>query len=173
MGWVEGALRLAPALRWTVFGYRVPELLLPAVVLPTVTFMGLFLWPAIDKRLTRDRLEHHLLQRPRDHPVRTAFGAAVLAFYFVLFVGGGQDVIAQQINWRVEAVTWTLRGLLVGLPLIAAVVAYKWCRDLVREQSPEDYAAGGEPPIGPTDLPAGDPTVDDEPAHASPTLTSM
>ncbi|HEY0521202.1 MAG TPA: cytochrome bc complex cytochrome b subunit, partial [Ilumatobacteraceae bacterium] len=121
MGWIEGALRLAPAFSWRVFGFRVPELLLPAVVLPAATFLALFLWPWIDKRLTRDRLEHHLLQRPRDHPVRTAFGCAVLAFYLVLFVGGGQDVIAQELDWRIEAVTWTLRGLLLGLPLIVAV----------------------------------------------------
>ena len=61
MGWLEGALRLIPAFRLELFGYRVPELLLPAVIFPGVTFAALYLWPAIDKRLTGDRREHHLL----------------------------------------------------------------------------------------------------------------
>ena len=161
MGWIEGALRLAPALRWQPFGYRMPELILPAMILPLVTFAGLYLWPAIDKRLTKDHAEHHLLQRPRDHPVRTAFGVAVLAFYFVLFVGGGQDVIAQQIDWPIESVTWTLRGLLIGLPLVLGALTYKLCRDLTADQSFEEFADGGEEPVGPTELPEGDPTLVD------------
>jgi ubiquinol-cytochrome c reductase cytochrome b subunit len=159
MGWIEGALRLAPAIHWRLFGYRVPELLIPAVILPFLTFVALFLWPAIDARLTRDKAEHHLLQRPRDHPVRTAFGVAVLSFYMVLFVGGGQDVIAQQLDWRIEAVTWTLRGLLLLLPVVSAAVAYKLCRDLRSEESFEEYVEGAEPPIGPSDAPQGDPTL--------------
>ncbi|HZX53157.1 MAG TPA: cytochrome b N-terminal domain-containing protein, partial [Ilumatobacteraceae bacterium] len=159
MGWLEGALRLAPAIRWRFFGYRVPEVLIPVVILPFLTFVGLFLWPAIDHRLTRDAREHHLLQRPRDHPVRTAFGVAVLSFYTVLFVGGGQDVIAQQLDWRIEAVTWTLRGLLLVLPVTTAAIAYKLCRDLRHEESLEEYVEGVEPPIGPTDLAEGDPNL--------------
>jgi ubiquinol-cytochrome c reductase cytochrome b subunit len=162
MGWIEGALRLAPAIRWRFLGYRAPELLLPAVVLPVVTFAALYLWPAIDARLTGDREEHHLLQRPRDHPVRTSFGVAVLAFYLVLFIGGGQDVIAQQIDVRIDAVTWTLRGLLVVLPLVSAAVAYKMCLDLGREQSFDEFASGGEPPVGPTDPTPDDPTPHDD-----------
>ena len=34
--------------------------------------------------------EHHLLDRPRDRPVRTAIGTGVLTFYIVLFVAGGR-----------------------------------------------------------------------------------
>jgi ubiquinol-cytochrome c reductase cytochrome b subunit len=167
MGWIEGALRLAPMIRVHLFGYRFPEVLVPAVVLPAVTFTGLFLWPAIEKRLTHDRREHHLLQRPRDHPVRTSFGVAVLTFYLVLFVGGGQDVIAQQLDWRIEAVTWTLRGLLIGLPLLSGAVAYKLCGDLRRETPLDEFERSGEPPVGPTELPHGDASI--TPGGAAPT----
>ncbi len=156
MGWIEGALRLMPPLRLHVFGYRVPELLVPAVLLPAATFVGLYLWPWIDKLLTRDRAEHHLVQRPRDHPVRTAFGAAVLTFYVVLVVGGGQDVLAQLLDWRLEALTWALRALLVAGPVLAALVTYRLCRDLADDVPLDEYTSGGEAPIGPTELPAGD-----------------
>ena len=61
MGWLEGRMRLAPAFRLHLFGYRVPEIVVPAVIFPALTFAVLFAWPAIDKRLTGDRAEHHLL----------------------------------------------------------------------------------------------------------------
>ena len=54
---------------WHILGYRVPELLLPAVIFPGLTFAALYLWPMIDKRLTGDRDEHHLLDRARHHPL--------------------------------------------------------------------------------------------------------
>ena len=45
-----------------------------------------------------DRAEHHLLDRPRDRPVRTAIGVGVLTFYTVLTLAGGQDIIAQHLG---------------------------------------------------------------------------
>ncbi len=39
---------------------------------PGITFMLLYVWPWIEARFTKDHEEHHLLDRPRDRPVRTA-----------------------------------------------------------------------------------------------------
>jgi ubiquinol-cytochrome c reductase cytochrome b subunit len=144
MGWLEGALRLMPALRWHIFGYRVPELLIPAVVFPGLTFVALYLWPMIDKRLTGDRDEHHLLDRARHHPARSAFGMAVLTFYVVLFVGGSQDLIAQRLGVSIEAVTWSLRALLVVVPCAAAAITLKVCHDLAAEDRREQDAVDVE-----------------------------
>jgi ubiquinol-cytochrome c reductase cytochrome b subunit len=155
MGWLEGALRLVPAFRLHIFGYRVPELVVPAVIFPTLTFAVLFLWPAIETRLTRDGAEHHLLDRPRDHPVRTALGVAVLTFYVVLFVGGSQDIIAQKLGVSIETVTWTLRVTVIVLPLVMAAIAYAICRDLADEKSLEQAGREGEPPTGPSEEPPG------------------
>ena len=41
---------------------------------------------------------HHLLQRPRDVPVRTALGAMALTFYVVLLISGGNDIIADKFD---------------------------------------------------------------------------
>jgi ubiquinol-cytochrome c reductase cytochrome b subunit len=153
MGWLEGALRLVPAFRLHLFGYRVPELVLPAVIFPTATFGLLYLWPAIEKRLTKDRDEHHLLDRPRDHPLRTSFGVAVLVFYIVLFVGGSQDIIAQQLGVSIVPVTWALRIALFVVPAIAAVLTFVVCRDLAREKPPSEAAEEGEPPVAPAEEP--------------------
>jgi ubiquinol-cytochrome c reductase cytochrome b subunit len=151
MGWLEGALRLMPVVRLTIFGYRVPEVLIPGVVFPTLTFGLLFAWPAIEKRLVHDRAEHHILDRPRDHPLRTAFGVGVLMFYVVLFVGGSQDIVAQLLSVSVVAVTWVLRVALLVVPLACAVVAYRLCRDLREETPLGDAELAGEPPVGPTE----------------------
>jgi ubiquinol-cytochrome c reductase cytochrome b subunit len=155
MGWLEGALRLAPAFRMQVFGYRVPEIIVPAVIFPGLTFLLLYAWPAIDKRLTGDRAEHHLLYRPRDRPSRTALGVAVLAFYVILFIAGSQDLIAQATNISIVPVTWTLRIALVVVPLAAGALSYKICVDLAREPEPSE----NEPPVATTEAEGREPLV--------------
>jgi ubiquinol-cytochrome c reductase cytochrome b subunit len=125
----------------------VPEIIVPGVIFPTMTFALLYLWPAIEKRVTRDRVEHHLLDRPRDRPIRTALGAATLAFYIILFIGGGQDVIAQKLNVTIAAVTLALRISLIVGPLAAALISYRVCHDLAKDKTLEEAQEEGEPPI--------------------------
>jgi ubiquinol-cytochrome c reductase cytochrome b subunit len=132
MGWLEGALRLAPGWRPSIFGYSISELFWPAVLLPGLTFGMLFAWPFVEARLTGDRALHHLLDRPREHPHRTALGTGVLTFYIVLFVAGSQDVIAQHAGLGIPTVTWTLRVLVVVLPVLVALVTARLCRGLRR-----------------------------------------
>ena len=138
MGWIEGALRLFPAWRLHVFGYTVSELLLPAVVLPGLTFGLLYAWPFIEARVTGDRGPHHLLDRPRHRPVRTAIGIGALTFYVVLFVAGAQDLVAQKFGVPVPTVVWTLRVLLVALPPLTGLLALKLCHDLTAADHIED-----------------------------------
>jgi ubiquinol-cytochrome c reductase cytochrome b subunit len=162
MGWVEGALRLAPAWRFHVLGYTISELFLPAVVLPTVTFGLLYLWPWLERRFTGDQADHHILDRPRQRPVRTAIGVGVLTFYVVLFAAGSQDIGAQKFASSIPTVTRVLQVMIVVLPPLAALLAWKVCRDLMgadeleeekerilahRERpEPPEPPAGGEPP---------------------------
>ena len=75
MGWVEGALRLMPAWELRAFGYEIPNPFFPAVLLPGITFLLLYAWPFLEARFTKDLEPHHLLDRARDHPARTAVGS--------------------------------------------------------------------------------------------------
>jgi ubiquinol-cytochrome c reductase cytochrome b subunit len=139
MGWLEGALRLGPAWRPSVFGYEFSELVWPAVLLPGLTFGLLYAWPFIEAKLTGDRSVHHLLDRPRDHPARTSLGTGVVTFYLVLFTAGAQDVIAQYMKAPVPTVTWTLRILLVVLPFVVAYVTWRLCRELAGAEQLEEH----------------------------------
>jgi quinol---cytochrome-c reductase cytochrome b subunit len=130
VGWLEGALRLFPNWEVNAFGYQIPNPFFPGVLLPLLTFAGLYVYPFVERRLTGDDQEHELLDRPRDRPFRTAFGAGVLTFYVVLFVAGSHDVLATWVGLSVQAVTWVLRVLLFVLPVVVGVVAHRWCLDL-------------------------------------------
>ena len=130
MGWLEGALRLAPGFRIHLFGYTISELFWPAVVLPTVTFGLLYLWPFIERRVTHDTADHHLLDRPRDRPVRTAIGIGALTFYVVLFLAGSQDIGAQKMSVAIPSLTRVFQVMVIVVPLLAALLTWKICRDL-------------------------------------------
>jgi ubiquinol-cytochrome c reductase cytochrome b subunit len=136
VGWLEGTLRLFPAWRLHLFGYTVSEVFWPAALFPIVTFVVLYCWPAVERRVTGQTGIHNLLDRPRHHPARTGMGVAGITLGIVLLVAGGQDVLAHFLQVTQPPVTLVLRGMAIGLPPIAGIVAWKICRDL----------AGGELP---------------------------
>jgi quinol---cytochrome-c reductase cytochrome b subunit len=132
LGWVEGALRLFPNWEIRAFGWEVPNPFFPAVLLPGLTFLFLYAWPFLEARLTGDHDPHHLLDRARDHPVRTALGIAALSFYVVLFVAASNDLIARWLTLSVLSVTWFFRIALLVVPPVAGWVTYRLMNALRR-----------------------------------------
>jgi ubiquinol-cytochrome c reductase cytochrome b subunit len=130
LGWLEGALRLFPAWQIRAFGYEIPNPFFPAALLPAIVFGVMYLWPFIDRRITKDPGEHNLLNFPRDVPWRTAFGVAALTFFTILTVAGGNDVIASFFGVSVESMTWMLRVAVIIMPLVAYAVTYFLMREL-------------------------------------------
>jgi len=130
VGWLEGSLRLLPEWETRAFGHEIPNPFYSGVLLPGVTFMLLYAWPLLEARFTRDRDEHHLLDRPRDRPVRTAIGIAALAFYGVLFIAGGNDVLAARFEVSVNWITNILRVALFVLPVVFGYFTYRLCKEL-------------------------------------------
>jgi len=96
-----------------------------------LTMLPLF-YPFIEARLRKDRQSHHLLQRPRDVPARTALGAMAIGFYVVLLISGGNDVVAQKLDISLNAMTWAGRIGLVVLPPIVYFFTYRFCIGLER-----------------------------------------
>ena len=152
VGWLEGALRIFPPWEIRAFGHTIANPFFPGVLLPGITFALLYAWPFLEAKVTGDRSAHELLDRPRDRPVRTAIGVGVLAFYIVLLLAGGQDIVAQRLGVDVTAVMYAFQASLLAVPLLSALLAHKLCRDL---QGADVVAAAKDAVGGPASTPAG------------------
>ncbi|MGO9964278.1 MAG: cytochrome b [Acidimicrobiales bacterium] len=130
MGWLDGALRIMPSWEIVGFGHMIPNVFFPAILLPGITFGVLQAWPFIEARITHDHAEHQILDRPRDRPKRTAFGAAVFSFYFVLFGASATDVLANYLSISLNVVLTSFRFLAIVVPLIVYPVTYRICKEL-------------------------------------------
>ncbi|MGI5373072.1 cytochrome b [Streptomyces sp. CA-251387] len=144
VGFLEGSLRLVPPWETVVAGHTVMwNVLLPAVVLPGLLFAVLYAYPFVERWVTGDREEHHLCDRPRDHPVRTGLGVAAISCYGVLLAAGGNDIIADTFAISVNALTWVFRIAFVLLPPIAFMVTKRVCVAL-QEKDQERLTEGEE-----------------------------
>ena len=99
--------------------------------------------PWIERRLTGDTAEHHLLDRPRDAADRTAIGVASIAAVTILFLGGGQDVIADTLHMPVGRVTHVLQVLFLIAPPITWYVTRRSCLALAASARRRPHRALG------------------------------
>ena len=137
IGFLEGTLRLFPPWETRIGGFVINNIVYAGVIIPGVMFGVLFAAPWIERRLTGDREDHHLLDRPRDAPGRTASGVASLWFVGILFVGGAQDVVAGSFEIEVGRVTAILQlAIVVGTP-VSWLVTHHVCRSLRDRPTPE------------------------------------
>ncbi|MGW1060649.1 cytochrome bc1 complex cytochrome b subunit [Micromonospora rubida] len=124
VAWGDGALRLFPPWEFRIAGYLVPAPFFPGVVLGAVTFLALYAWPFAERLWTKDRRPHHLLDRPRDHPVRLGVGVAALTFYAVLVVAAGDDILARLLRVPVYDLLGLFRVLALVLPVVTGTIGY-------------------------------------------------
>ncbi|MGH9044712.1 MAG: cytochrome bc1 complex cytochrome b subunit [Acidimicrobiales bacterium] len=126
MGWLDGALRIMPSWEATFLGHTIPfVVLLPSVVFPGIIFTLCYVWPVIERRFTGDNEIHHLLDRPRDRPKRTAAGAAMLAFMFTLLGASATDVIANFFQVSLNQTLWAFRILIFVIPIVVGFFAWR------------------------------------------------
>jgi ubiquinol-cytochrome c reductase cytochrome b subunit len=133
IGWLEGALRMMPNVEWVIFGHTLSwNILVPAVIVPGIVFTLMGLYPWIEQWATGDKSEHHLLDRPRNAPVRTALGAMALSFYILLWIGGGNDLIASFFDLSINSITWFLRVAIFVVPPLVFIATKRICLGLQR-----------------------------------------
>ena len=133
LGWLIGALRITPGLDVTIGGYTlVPNPFWGGALLPLVFFAFFYLWPWLERRLTRDDAYHNLLERPRDAPLRTAIGYAIISLVFLVFLAGSADRVDVMFGLSYSAQIWLYRVLFFAGPVIAALLAYRTCVELQR-----------------------------------------
>jgi ubiquinol-cytochrome c reductase cytochrome b subunit len=136
LGWLIGALRLMPNLEISIGGHTlVPNPFFGGVLFPTVVFALLYALPWIDRRLfTRDRRSHHLLERPRDNPRRTALAAAVLSSIIVVFAAGSADRLFVVFTYSYEGAIDFFRIAFFAVPVIVYPLTKRICSELARSE---------------------------------------
>ena len=134
MLFLEGGLRLVPG--WTEFelgGFTWSfNILIPGVIIPGILFTTLALYPFIESWVTGDKREHHILDRPRNAPVRTGIGVALIVSFLVLALAGSNDVIATNFHLSINDITGFFRVFIIVGPVLAFWLTKRLCVGLQR-----------------------------------------
>ncbi|MFF3905202.1 cytochrome bc complex cytochrome b subunit [Streptomyces sp. NPDC001848] len=132
MGQAEGLIRAMPGWEINFAGHTlVLGVFVPLVLFP-LTLAAIAVYPFIESWVTGDKREHHILDRPRNAPTRTAFGAAWISWYFVMLLGGGNDIWATHFHLSINAITWFVRIAFFVVPVIVFIVTKRICLGLQR-----------------------------------------
>ncbi|AWZ03664.1 MULTISPECIES: ubiquinol-cytochrome c reductase cytochrome b subunit [unclassified Streptomyces] len=132
MGMPEGLIRAMPGWEINLWGHTlVLGVFIPLLLFPLV-LGAIAVWPFIESWVTGDKREHHILDRPRNVPTRTAFGVAWIAEYIVLLIGGGNDLFAQYFHLSINSITWFVRIGFFVVPVLAFIVTKRICLGLQR-----------------------------------------
>ena len=147
LGWLIGALRMLPNFDVTIGGYTlIPNPFWGGILFPTAVFGILFAWPAFERRLTGDRAFHNLLDRPRDAPARTAFGAAFFTWVLIPFLAGASDRVFIYLGVAYEWQLWVYRVLFFVAPVVVFVVTKRVCEELLGGELVEAQRKRAEAP---------------------------
>ncbi|MFD5893649.1 MULTISPECIES: cytochrome bc complex cytochrome b subunit [unclassified Streptomyces] len=135
LGFSEGLIRVMPGWEINFWGHTlVLGVFIPLMIFPLV-LVALAVYPFIESWITGDKREHHILDRPRNAPTRTAFGVAWLTLYVILLIGGGNDIWATHFHLSINTITWFIRIAFFVGPVIAFVITKRFCLGLQRRDA--------------------------------------
>ncbi|WP_395298757.1 cytochrome bc complex cytochrome b subunit [Kitasatospora hibisci] len=132
MGYSEGLIRIMPGWEIGLWGHTLNMgVFVPLMIFPLV-LAAIWGYPFLEAWITGDRGEHHIADRPRNAPVRTAFGAAWVSLYLVLLAAGGNDLLATHFDLSINAITNAARIGFFVVPVVIFVITKRWCLGLQR-----------------------------------------
>ncbi|WP_136707033.1 cytochrome bc complex cytochrome b subunit [Agromyces sp. H66] len=128
IGFADGALRLIPPGWEFVWLERTWSF---NILVPLIA-IGIFLvlvvsYPFIEAWIKGDRREHHIADRPRNAPTRTAIGAAGVTFYAGLWAAASSDLLATHFSLTMEGVINALQATVILGPIIAYFITKRVC----------------------------------------------
>jgi ubiquinol-cytochrome c reductase cytochrome b subunit len=91
------------------------------------------IYPFLENWVTGDKREHHVLDRPRNAPTRTAIGAAGVTMYAVMWAAASTDLIATNFRMSLNQVLQTMQISLIVLPIAAFVITKRVALSLQRK----------------------------------------
>jgi ubiquinol-cytochrome c reductase cytochrome b subunit len=134
IGFADGALRLVPPhLEFMLFDHTFSFNILIPVGILGLFILTVLIYPFIEAWVTGDKREHHILDRPRNAPTRTAIGAAGVTFYAALWAAASSDIIATHFMVTMEGVIHTLQFCLIVGPFIAYFITKRICLGLQKK----------------------------------------
>ncbi|GHH85132.1 cytochrome bc1 complex cytochrome b subunit [Streptomyces capitiformicae] len=132
LGFSEGLIRVMPGWEINAWGHTLAlGVFIPFSLFPLI-MMAILVYPFIEAWITGDKREHHILDRPRNVPVRTGLGAAWLSLYGVLLIGGGNDIVATHLHLSINAITWFVRIGFFVVPVATFIITKRICLGLQR-----------------------------------------
>jgi ubiquinol-cytochrome c reductase cytochrome b subunit len=132
-GFLDGALRLVPP-GWEidVFGGTLTLAVLAPLAVIGAFLLAVAVYPFVEGWILKDRTDHHILDRPRNVPTRTALGVGALTFYGVLWGAASSDLVSTHLHIALETVIVGYQVLLVVGPPIAFGMTRALCLGLQR-----------------------------------------
>ena len=139
LGWLIGALRLVPSFDLSIGDYvLVPNPFWGGALFPLVVLAVLGVWPWLERRFTGERGFTNVLDRPRDAPVRTAFGAAFFSWVALIFISGSADRVDVFLGLDYESQVWFYRFATIVVPIVVYFLARRICLELQRSEQIEE-----------------------------------
>jgi ubiquinol-cytochrome c reductase cytochrome b subunit len=136
MGILEGSLRMMPPWETNFLGHTISwSVLIPGLLIIGLFFTGAALWPFFEQWATGDKKWHNINDRPRNAPVRTGVGVAVVCWYAILLLEGANDVIADRFDIPLYTITWIARVAFFVVPVVAYFVTKRICLALQRKDA--------------------------------------
>jgi ubiquinol-cytochrome c reductase cytochrome b subunit len=131
LGWLIGALRLVPSFDLTIADRTVvPNPFWGGALFPLIVLIVLAAWPWAERRRTGDRGFHNVLDRPRDAPGRTAFGAAFFTWVGLIFLSGSADRAYVFFGWSYPEQIAVYRVAVLVIPVLVFFLTRRVCREL-------------------------------------------
>ncbi len=134
IGFLDGLLRLAPTGLEVMVGDNTLSM---NILWPMIIGIGFLLvvaiYPFIENWVTGDKREHHVLDRPRNAPTRTAIGAAGVTMYAVMWAAASTDLIATNFRMSLNQVLQTMQISLFVLPIAAFIITKRVALSLQRK----------------------------------------
>ncbi|MFD5569374.1 cytochrome bc1 complex cytochrome b subunit [Streptomyces cadmiisoli] len=132
LGFSEGLIRVMPGWEINAFGHTLAlGVFIPFSLFPLI-LAAIGVYPFVEAWITGDKREHHILDRPRNAPVRTGLGVAWLTLYAVCLIGGGNDIVATHLHLSINAITWFARIGFFVAPVLAFILTKRICLGLQR-----------------------------------------
>jgi ubiquinol-cytochrome c reductase cytochrome b subunit len=135
IGFADGALRLVPP-HWefVIWGnYTLSMNIMAPIIVLVILITSIVAYPFLEAWVTGDKREHHIADRPRNAPTRTAIGAAGMTLYGFLWAAASSDIIATHFMVSLNHVIHVIQALVVFGPFVAFWITKRVCLALQKK----------------------------------------